>query len=40
MPRDQAWTAIGYPNAFTDPHTRELVSDDDVAEVSPLGEPG
>ena len=30
---DQAWTAIHYPNAFTDPDTGELVSDAEVAEV-------
>jgi Transposase DDE domain group 1 len=30
---DQAWTAIHYPNAFTDPDTGGLVSDAEVAEV-------
>jgi hypothetical protein len=30
---DEAWTAIHYPNAFTDPDTGELVSDAEVAEV-------
>jgi hypothetical protein len=29
----QAWTAIHYPNAFTDPDTGDLVSDAEVAEV-------
>src|SRR4051794_21315207 len=31
--RGEAWTAIHYPNAFTDPDTGELVSDAEVAEV-------
>src|SRR3954470_19417250 len=30
---EAAWTAIHYPNAFTDPDTGELVSDAEVAEV-------
>jgi DDE family transposase len=30
---DQAWTAIHYPNAFTDSDTGQLVSDAEVAEV-------
>src|SRR3954452_559233 len=30
---ETAWTAIHYPNAFTDPDTGELVSDAEVAEV-------
>jgi Transposase DDE domain group 1 len=30
---DHAWTAIHYPNAFTDPDTGDLVSDAEVAEV-------
>jgi hypothetical protein len=30
---DPAWTAIHYPNAFTDPDTGELTSDAEVAEV-------
>ncbi len=30
---DQGWTAIHYPNAFTDPDTGELISDAEVAEV-------
>jgi hypothetical protein len=30
---DGAWTAIHYPNAFTDPDTGQLVSDAEVAEV-------
>jgi hypothetical protein len=30
---EHAWTAIHYPNTFTDPDTGELVSDAEVAEV-------
>ena len=30
---EDAWTAIHYPNAFTDPDTGELISDAEVAEV-------
>ena len=30
---ETAWTAIHYPNAFTDPDTGELISDAEVAEV-------
>jgi Transposase DDE domain group 1 len=30
---EAAWTAIHYPNAFTDPDTGELISDAEVAEV-------
>jgi Transposase DDE domain group 1 len=31
---EAAWTAIHYPNAFTDPDTGELVSDAEVGEVA------
>jgi Transposase DDE domain group 1 len=30
---EQAWTAIHYPDAFTDPDTGELISDAEVAET-------
>jgi hypothetical protein len=30
---DTAWTAIHYPDAFTDPDTGELISDAEVAEI-------